>query len=256
MSRPPQGPAWVTAARLLPLCKRVAWRQPEWWSLAASAAAWVLIVAQAASSQAGHHHGPEAFSPGAPLHAWWALSADWLVMVVAMMLPMVVEPIRTAAARSLWARRHRAIGGFLVGYLTPWILLGLLASGLTVAVGLGERLPGAAGAAIGFALAAGWQLTAVKWRAVRSCHRTMPLAPSGWRADRDCLSYGWMIGCRCLVSCWALMAACLLSGHGLLAMACAAAFGLAERRLPQTDRRLAGAAVAGLALVYAAVALR
>jgi Predicted metal-binding integral membrane protein (DUF2182) len=262
MSSSRRAPAETTdVARLLPLTRETAWRHPEWWSLAASAMAWVLILARARSGAMGagsahsHYHGGTAVLPLVGEASVWRMEAlDWLLMVVAMMLPMVVDPIRTTATRSLWARRHRAIGGFLIGYVTPWALLGLLVSGLIAALGVGGwlRLPAAA---IGFALAAAWQVTAIKRRAVLWCHRTTPLAPSGWRADRDCLRYGWMIGWRCLVSCWAMMVACVLAGHGILAMACAAVVGVAERQLPRADRRLATAAIAGLALMYATAAM-
>jgi hypothetical protein len=257
--RPPTEPTAV--ARLLLLIREIAWRHPEWWSLAASATAWALILVRASSVAMGAgmahspHHGTAALPLGGPLPAWRMEALDWLLMVVAMMLPMVVDPIRTTAARSLWARRHRAIGGFLVGYVTPWALVGLFVSGLIAALGVAGWLHLPAGAAIGFAAAAAWQITAIKRRAVFWCHRTTPLAPSGWRADRDCLRYGWMIGWRCLVSCWALMVACVLAGHGIPAMACAAGVGIAERRLPRANLRLASAAVAGLALIYATAAL-
>lgn len=249
--------------RLLPWCKKgFAWRHPEWWSLAASAMAWGLLVARATaavgSGGAGHlthGHGLAMASAGQPL-AWATASLDWLLMIVAMMVPLVVAPIRTTAARSLWSRRHRAIGGFLVGYLGAWTLMGLAASGLVAVLGVRESLPLPAAAALGFLGAALWQLNPIRDGAVRRCHRTMPLAPSGWRADRDCLCYGWRIGCRCLVSCGALMTACLLASHGMLAMAAAAAVGAAERYAPRADRRLAALAIAGIALAYASGAMR
>jgi hypothetical protein len=254
-SRPVPG-AQAVSGRLVPLCRRLAWRHPEWWSLAASAAAWGLIVARASSAARGPssphgHHGTAALSLHSHPSGWWPAALDWLLMIMAMMLPLVVEPIRTAAARSLWARRHRAIAGFLLGYVTPWLLLGALAGGLIAAVGLRQRTSLPVAAAIAFAVAAAWQLTPIKRRALRWCHRTVPLAPSGWRADRDCLHFGWTIGCRCVVSCGALMMACLLGGHGILAMTGVATVGAAERFLPRADPRIWGVAVVGLAAVYA-----
>jgi predicted metal-binding membrane protein len=255
----PSGAAAI--ARLPALCKEAAWRHPEWWSLMASGAAWALLVARAGPTAMGagahaHLHGRLALSPDGQPAAWRMESLHWLLMVVAMMLPMVVNPIRTTAARSLWARRHRAIGGFLIGYMTPWALLGLAAHGLIAVSGGGDWLHVPAAAAIGFAVAALWQFTAVKRRAALWCHRTAPLAPAGWAADRDCLGYGWMIGCRCLASCWALMVACLLAGHGIAAMACGAIVGASERQLPRAGQRLGSAVIAGLALAYAIAAQR
>jgi predicted metal-binding membrane protein len=248
--------------RLLRFCKAFAWRHPEWWSLAASAAAWVLLVARASSAlgsggagHAAHQHGAAMVSAGHGL-AWATASLDWVLMIVAMMVPLVVAPIRTSAARSFWSRRHRAIGGFLLGYLAAWALLGVFANGVVTLLAAGESFPPPAAAALAFAAAAAWQLTVFKDRALRGCHRTMPLAPSGWRADRDCLRYGWSIGCRCLVSCGALMVACVLAGHGMVAMTAAAAVGAAERYAPGADRRLAALAIATIALAYAGGALR
>jgi len=36
-----------------------------------------------------------------------------------------LNAVRLTANRSLWRRRHRAIAGFLAGYLAPWIPPGL-----------------------------------------------------------------------------------------------------------------------------------
>ena len=138
--------------------------------------------------------------------------AAWAFMVVAMMVPLVVEPIRTTAARSLWRRRHRAIALFLTGYLTTWIGAGVAAILLARLLGLSEESPRLLVAA-GFALAAGWQLSPAKRRALNACHRTVPLAPHGARADRDCLRHGAWTGARCVTSCWPLMLACALAGH-------------------------------------------
>ena len=45
---------------------------------------------------------------------WAAATLAWSLMVVAMMVPLVRHPVRITAARSLWPRRDRAIGGFLL----------------------------------------------------------------------------------------------------------------------------------------------
>ena len=249
------------AGERLPRPEPLTWRHPEWWSIALSAAAWLALLARsgaaaagAGSSPAHHAHAATAASVGGPASAWAAETLDWSLMVVAMMLPLVLPSVRVTAARSLWPRRHRAIGGFLVGYLSPWLLVGLATSLLVVALGLDRWLGLPLAGAVGFALAAAWQVTPAKGRALRSCDRTAPLAPRGWRADRDCVRYGWMIGGRCLVSCWALMLACVLGGHGLAAMAGASVVGAAERYTTRPDERLTSGLLVGLALTYATVA--
>ena len=111
-----------------------------------------------------------------------------MLMTVAMMLPMVAEHVRLTAERSLWRRRHRAMAGFVTGYLGLWALGG-------VVVALLPLHPSGRTAAIAFAIAGVWQLTPWKRRGLVGCHRTMPLAPRGWRADADCVRFGWRVGC-------------------------------------------------------------
>ncbi|HEY4329896.1 MAG TPA: DUF2182 domain-containing protein [Phycisphaerae bacterium] len=162
------------------------------------------------------------------VHHWMSASQEleyWILMVFAMMLPLVREEMRGVALKSLWARRHRAMAGFLLGYLLPWAVLGI-----AVMLLRGEPWIRSYGvAAIGFLAAALWQLTPMHASALISCHRTIPLAPTGWRADGDCLRFGFSIGCSCVLSCGFLMIACALTGHGLLAMVGGMALGLLER---------------------------
>jgi predicted metal-binding membrane protein len=172
-------------------------------------------------------------------------------MVLAMMVPLALFSIRLTAARSLWRRRHRAIGGFLVGYLSPWFTFGACFAAVDIALGLGRWphvLPWLG--AIGFAVAAVWQIAPVRVRAELACHRTMPIAPHGWRADRDCFRFGWLTGGQCVISCWALMVACVLAGHSLTAMVCAAVIGVVERYFVRPGQRLTFSPLLGIALVY------
>ena len=91
---------------------RVAWRHPEWWTLAISAAAWLLILGTSEVGNATHGaHGARvsAVAPNNPL----VDAGAWLIMIAAMMLPLCVATIRATADRSLWRRRHRAIACWL-----------------------------------------------------------------------------------------------------------------------------------------------
>ena len=155
------------------------------------------------------------------------------------------------ATRSLWRRRDRAIGGFLLGYLSPWLLAG--AAVAEVDVMLLPQLPLVG--AVAFAVAAAWQLTPVKAPGLQACHRSVPLAPHGWRADRDCFRFGWLTGTQCLVSCWALMLACVLAGHSLPAMVCVSIVGVAERYVVQPRQRAIFSPLLGIALVYGILGL-
>ncbi len=146
--------------------------------------------------------------------------ANWMAMTLAMMLPLVIRPIRFAAERSLWQRRHRAIAGFLIGYLGCWLLVGLPVAFVT---------PGPLFAAVIFGFGAWWQLTRRRRFVLAACHRSMPLAPRGWRADRDSVLYGWRTGTNCALSCLPLMLACALLGHALPAMILGMAVAIIER---------------------------
>jgi predicted metal-binding membrane protein len=171
-----------------------------------------------------------------------------------MMFPMLVDPIRNTAARSLWRRRHRAIGAFLTGYVGPWLLFGIIAS-VTCSVLEMQSWPPSIVSEVGFGVALIWQITPAKRRSLLACHRTRPIAPTGWRADRDCLRYGWMVGSSCLVSCWALMLACMLS-HSIPVMISATAIGLIERSKAQPNQVVQCAVIAVLGLSYTIVQLR
>jgi predicted metal-binding membrane protein len=244
----------------LPSWERFVWRYPEWWSLGLSAIAWLLLIVSTGSGM-GHqralHHQPDhpmAASLSGAVYRWLAETASWQLMVVAMMVPLVLVSIRTTATRSLRVRRTRGVWGFLIGYLGSWLVIGAVCLTLLVALNLGAWSPAPVFAAIGFSVAAAWQLAPLKRRALRGCHRTAPLAPRGWKADCDCMRYGWMIGLRCIVSCWAMMLACLLAGHSLAAMVSVTIIAVAERYGLRPNFRLTAAALAGLALISAATA--
>jgi len=229
------------------MCERILWRFPEWWSLSLSGVAWLLLIAPVASER---HH-----TIGAGRLGSWTLELfHWLLMVIAMMLPLVVDSIRITAARSLWTRRHRAILGFILGYLGVWLVVGAFVS-VGVSVLRRHAWAEAMMAAGAFAVAAAWQVTSAKRRALRLCHRTLPIAPRGWRADRDCLRYGWMIGGGCFASCWALMAACALMGHSVLAMTCATLVGIGERYSMRPNQRVLAGALAAFAAICVGMAL-
>ena len=180
--------------------QRVIWRHPEWWSVGLSLGAWITLVSTP-------RHSPSHHSMAAKL-MWW------LVMVVAMMFPLVTAQVRQTAFGSLWTRRHRSISLFLTGYTVPWLLGGALVVVIQGQLPINAR----ASAIIPVLLAAAWQFSPLKFRGLRNCHRVIPLAPCGWRANWSCLKFGWRIGSACLCACWALMMACAFTDHSLLTL--------------------------------------
>jgi predicted metal-binding membrane protein len=236
----PTGSVPWRAGRLL---RRFLWLHPEWWSAAICAVAWIAMALHGFTSAAHRvHHG----------FSYWNELLLWLLMIAAMMLPVMTDAVRTTAARSLWRRRHRAIAGFLVGYFAPWLALGALAAGLRSAAWTHAD----AAAALGFCVAVVWQSMPPYRRAVIACERRLPLAPDGWRADRDCLRFGGAIGLACVASCWALMLGCALSGHGIVAMAGGMAVTAVERRSFRPRPRTVLALTLALAGYYFALAVR
>jgi predicted metal-binding membrane protein len=236
--------------------RRLAWQHPEWWTIALSAAAWATIMGQwiVASSHVHGGHADHAARDGSLIvSSVLMLIASSVFMIAAMMFPMVLSSVRTVAARSLWQRRHRAILQFLAGYMAPWMLFSLVVSIALAALQareIGLSLASSQAAAFGFGAAVLWQLTPVKRRALFACHRTVPIAARGWRADRDCFRSGWMIGNSCVASCWVLMLACMLSEHSLPAMLCATLIGMIERTQFRPNQRLLCSAILLLAVVY------
>lgn len=188
-------------------------RCPEFWLLGLAALGWVAYL-HAALTQ-----------PARPLCHAGADPVHLLTMTAAMMLPTLIEPVRFVAGHSLWKRRHGNIACFLTGYLSVWMLWGAgCALLITAATGLGRALT--IGALV---LAAAWQASPWKARALRECHRGASLATRGWPATRDCLRYGVVIGFACWRGCWALMLLCAATGHSPIAMIAVTAFVWWER---------------------------
>jgi hypothetical protein len=195
------------------------------------------------------HDAAEIPSTSVALAAWPAQVFWWLVMVVAMMFPLLIDHVRNTAARSLWSRRHRAIGTFLAGYAGPWLLFGMTASGVHATLKMQTWAYAPVIGASGFAIALLWQAMPSRRCFTLACHKTVPIAPTGWRADRDCLRYGWTVGVPCVISCGVLMLACLLMSHSILAMVGVSLIVLFERRRVRPRQLFACVAIAVLAAI-------
>lgn len=205
-------------------------RFPEFWMLAISALAWIALAAQ---TQVHVHYAGAATN--------WR---HWMLMVTAMMLPLQIPGVRLTAERSLWPRRQRAILGFLLGYLSVWVLAGAALSWTVVVFAIPRQVGWMGGVAIGFFVEALWLISPWKRIAASMCHRIVPLSPAGWRADKDCLWYGWTSGYGCALNCWPLMLLCWLSGHSLIAMVLGFGLGWADRHAAPAYRLYATVAAA------------
>ncbi len=243
---------WPTAVVL----RRVVWRHPEWWTALIAAAVWVAIVLHAAGyladSAAAEQDLVWGVGRGGHTEAL-ALLGGSTAMVTAMMVPLILPTVRHVALSSLWRRRHRAAAVFLTSYLAVWVSVSLI---MVVTQNVAASLVGElVTVVIAFAAAAAWQLTPTRRRALRRCRRTAPLAPRGWRADRDCARFGVVMGWNCVVTCWALMALAMTAAHSLPVLLVVFGVQLNERlrRRLTTDFGAAIVAVLGVALLAAQV---
>jgi len=230
--------------------RRISWRHPEGAAAGIAALAWALLLIPFAGGGGRGLH--TAAHDAMPLAAG---AAGWLVMATAMMLPATLPAARDLALGALWSRRQRTVAIFAAAYVGVWAAFGAVAYTIGQVRG---AVPGISAATLLPAvllLAALWELTAWKWRAVRSCHLITPLPPRGGKADAACVKAGLRYGWRCVAACWPLMLAMAIVGHSSLGlMALLTAVVVAEKLAARPGRLafpvaaiLAGAALTSMA---------
>jgi predicted metal-binding membrane protein len=219
--------------------RRLNWRNPEWWVVIAAAVAWLFMagISRTHASHAGITTGRD--------HGQHTLGV--VAMVIAMMVPLTITNVRHVAQSSLWRRRHRAIAGYLVGYLAVWFVVQTI---IVETWGLLAPLVGW-GTAGGVAMVAAalWETAPLKRQRLRRCHRTVPLAPRGWRADADCARYGVSTGFSCVTMCWALMVAAAAFSHSIVVMIVLFGVQVSGRYQRRPSPVLAALAVLGVCLL-------
>ena len=214
--------------------------------LGASAAAWILMLAWPAWSGealpaslcSAANAANAANAGGAGSGSWltpdWLVSTGlgWMLMVVAMMLPMSIPALAHIRLGTFAHARWRAMALFLAGYGATWLMAGWAMRALEMLLRDATtdlRLPALAAAVLALA----WQASPAKQRCLNRCHAHPPLAAFGWRAARDALALGLRHGGWCVGSCWALMLLVLLLPQGHVAgMAAAAVLMFSERLDP------------------------
>jgi predicted metal-binding membrane protein len=226
---------------------------PEWWALTCSALAWGTML-----TAGPEWHGWLCTAPDGgflrDIQIAWSAGilrahlAGWFAMTVAMMPPLAIPLIRHVAVRSFAARRHRAIAVFLAGSLGPWLVVGIVGLPILAVAPVAPLTPSTILAGGGL-LAGAWQMTPIKRRALLRCHRTFPLGPAGWRADRDCLHYGFVHGIDCVTSCWPLMLTVIIAAHTPAITLAVQFFTIAERRARHPRLGLSALALAAGSLL-------
>jgi predicted metal-binding membrane protein len=199
---------------------------PERLALGLVALSWGWMLVEAAAARSFSCCTPHP-SPAADLLAW-------IAMTVAMMVPTTLASLRDVATRSYRVRRVRAVLEYLLGYLTWWLVLGVVVVAARQLWPAMHDLRLAAALCVGAAV---WALIPARERWFQRCHRRIPLCPIGWRADLDALRQGAVNGAPCVAMCWPLMVACTITGHNLAMMLGGTALALLEKRMFRLERR-------------------
>jgi predicted metal-binding membrane protein len=159
----------------------------------------VMAAALAAMVLAESHADPAAIGAGA----------------IGMMGPLALPGTRHVFENSFRYRRDWSVVTFLAAFCGLWVGFGLVASGLLAIVAdvVGPTTINAS-LVVALLVAAAWQVSPVKRRALRDCHRAVPLPPHGWPATSACLRYGAVFGVRCLLACGGLMLPMFAASQG------------------------------------------
>jgi predicted metal-binding membrane protein len=168
---------------------------------------------------------------------------------------VAARQVRAVAQRSVWSRRQRSAGWFVLGYVGLWAAVGAGLVALVVGTGLGSASDLLV---VSLLLAAAWQTSAPRRRLVRRCEALKLGPPSGRAGDLDCARLGVRAGVRCLQECWPAMIAMAVSQSLVLMMGLTVVL-LTERTRGANPQRRGGrpleawvlAGFAGVALVVA-----
>lgn len=186
--------------------RRVIWAHPEWSAAAVVAAAWLALL-DPATANLDHLGMTMQIAVGWSTGGYLAALGTWTLMSTAMMLPPALPTLRQHALSTLWHRRQRTIIVFSVGFLLTWATAGALA---LAALDLIRRQTQISRASLGvllLLLAAGWETTPWKLRAIRTRHLLLPLPLTTRAADRACAAAAVRHASWCLASCLPLMLA-------------------------------------------------
>jgi len=184
--------------------------------LLASAISWSVIVMNPAGATTHDHHLHHGSSAMVLEHGSLCdLASGWLLMLVAMMLPLLASPIGHVRDRSFARRRVRATALFVASYLAVWAAAGVALSLAALAISRsvhGEWIP----PCLGIAAALAWQLSPSKQVSANHLHAHPQLPAFGVAADLGVIRFGVTHGWWCLGSCWSLMLLPMLCGSGHL----------------------------------------
>lgn len=191
-------------------------RRPGLPALAASAVAWVVLLRLVAPVQpASGGHGPHAPTTH-PEAGEVVLDAGrgllvWVLMVVAMMLPLAVPGIRYVARMVPRRGRVAATSTFAGAYVVAWLPLGVLTLGLHGRTAATWPVVAAA-----FLLAAAWELAPAKRTALLRCHRHQVVRARQPARRHSCWAFGMRRGAWCVATCGPAMVALAVTAHAVV----------------------------------------
>ncbi|MEM7320644.1 MAG: DUF2182 domain-containing protein [Pseudomonadota bacterium] len=180
------------------------------------------------------------FAPGHFFH--------WPAMVVAMMLPTLIPQIAHVRARSFAPRKQRAALLFVVPYLAVWIIAGAAMKFL-----FGPVLGHPAFAPVVCLLAALWEFSPPKRRALNKCHSRPVLTARGPKADWEIVAFALSYARFCLITCLPMMMV-MLGTHDLAVMVFVTVIILYQRAAHRPDPRAGALALLLTALVLTLMA--
>jgi predicted metal-binding membrane protein len=237
------------------------WR-PEWIVVVVVAGVWIALAAGYGShpeSANGRHvaHGDhwlhdhgEAVGTSSGVIA--ALPA-WALMSIAMMTPATLPAVRHVGFNSVRRRRQWAMALYVGAYSTVWLAFGLVALAAAQLARTTLGLEDTVLLALALGVAAGWQLTRWKRRAIYACRRTVPLPPRWPRAELGCMRFALRQGLRGVESCWALMAVMAVVGHSSIVLMVALTALVVVEEQTFVGRRLLSPSAAAFALAAGVV---
>jgi predicted metal-binding membrane protein len=260
-------------------------QRPEWWTYFLSLIVWIWLVMNLSSATPVLKHSGNimycmpanvqvvehatykkstTFKKEAITQGLWKTMANglehWIIMVIAMMFPLLTEPIRHVAFSV--RRKDRTIGiwSFLIGYMITWIAAGLF---FLLVPFILEALIGNASPFINALIkASGFLMAAILiWQPSRlvkmtKCGRTMPLRIDGWRLYLDSMHYGLKMGLACLNMCWVVMVALILTQHSIILMYLVTIVLIYERYLVPHTSKFPGYAWLAIALTLFVIEIR
>lgn len=204
-----------------------------------SAVTWMVLLVNSRSTMPHAHHSVT--DSGASLASFQmllamrpisSLTADWTLMLVAMMSPTLIAPILHIIERSFKHRRARSVTLFVIGYAVIWIMAGVILTATILMLKLlmpQSYLPAFGVGIIAFV----WQCSPIKQRCLNRSHNHRELAAFDVAADLDALRFGITHGGWCVGSCWALMLLPMLVSYGHFAAMAVITFLMISERLEQ-----------------------